>query len=696
MIGLKKRFLGTLCTALIFLMGGSAFAGEKNAADFSDVDQHWAKQAIINWAEDGLTSGYPDGTFRPNAQVSRAEFVALINRAFGLTKTGEIAYTDVSKSDWYAEDIAIAAQAGYISGYRDGSMKPESPINREEAAVILSRVLDLTDDPAQTLVFADNAKIASWSKGKVGAVSAGGHMGGYPDGDFAPAQMITRAESVTIMNRVAGAIYQTAGTFGPENTVQTVAGNVTVAASGITLQNMVINGDLNLSAGIGDGSINLKNVTVKGTTLVSGGGEHSFVLDEASILEQVVVERKGGRVRIAAQNGSIVRLVVAKSGAILEQTGGAGNAFGTVIVRALPGTVVDINGRVGILQLETAGITLNVAKDAVIGTMKVAAAASGAVIELAQGSVVNDMEINGAVHVTGLGAITLAAINVSGSTFAQAPLETVLADGTNSIIVGEDVAGAPRVDDTSKSNGGGNGGNRHAVQVLSLDLTFDGDQDLTAHKPDYSFMIPGEYEDTTLFTGFSITTDPAGGNIEITAMELDGYNWLNKPIAISPLAGGQVTTRDLLGSLDTGDIGVNLGSLRSFGDSLVLTGNVSKAGFSKTEVRVRIDLNGGGLDLTQVDNQWLEFAQSGTAITGTIKTGEEGTLLTDVTVLDFLFQSPIKINNKSYNTERKIKEGLAKIAGKSYDLITLGDLDGLAFSYQNGRRAYILTIEKSI
>src|SRR5665648_565825 len=192
---LKKRvaILTVLCMMLT-LAPSPAFA-----TTVSDISGHWAQTTIQSWVDNGLIKGYPDGTFKPDNNITRAEFITLVNRAFEYTNTAPISFTDVNQNAWYASAIGVAVEAGYISGYPDGTMKPENPISREEAATIIMRIKNLVANPAAVSVYTDASSI-TWGKGEVGAVTAAKIMQGYPDGSFMPRGLITRAETVIALD----------------------------------------------------------------------------------------------------------------------------------------------------------------------------------------------------------------------------------------------------------------------------------------------------------------------------------------------------------------------------------------------------------------------------------------------------------------------------------------------------------------
>lgn len=167
----------------------------------TDLSGYWAKDVIIQWLEKGLASGYSDGTFRPQNQITRAEFMSLVNNAFNFTEEAEINFKDVAEDKWYARVVKIAKAAGYINGYQDGTMRPESPITREEVATIIAKIKNLPLDEGTVEVFKDKEQI-KWSKGFVGAVVNAKYMVGFPDGTFKPQNNITRGEAIYALNNI--------------------------------------------------------------------------------------------------------------------------------------------------------------------------------------------------------------------------------------------------------------------------------------------------------------------------------------------------------------------------------------------------------------------------------------------------------------------------------------------------------------
>ncbi|WXJ88712.1 hypothetical protein MTKAM_02710 [Moorella thermoacetica] len=194
----KSRLLAAALALCLFF----AVAAAANAA-FSDLNGHWAQKQVQAWADKGMVSGYPDGTFQPDKAVTRAEFVALVNRAMNKQNPAATAdFSDVKTGDWFYREVAAAVSAGYVSGYEDKTFRPNQAITRQEAASIIDRLLKLDRGNESVLnKFKDAAQIGSWARGSLAAVVARGLMGGYPDGTFGPTRSITRAEAVVVLDR---------------------------------------------------------------------------------------------------------------------------------------------------------------------------------------------------------------------------------------------------------------------------------------------------------------------------------------------------------------------------------------------------------------------------------------------------------------------------------------------------------------
>ncbi len=447
-----KRAVSFLCVlALILSMfPAQSFAENRSnaagslpaaGANRSDVAGHWAEAQIGYLLEKGAVNGYQDGSFKPDQPITRAEFMAIVNRAFQFTEKAEISYTDVKAGAWYAEIVGQAKQAGYLGGYFDGTVRPNNKITRQEAASILARIKQLKENPDSIQTLKDRDAVPGWSRGIIGAVLDAGLMSGYPDGTFRAGSNITRAEAAAVLSRALGAEkYATAGVYGPASGTKVVPGDVSVAADGITLQNMRIDGDLFLEAGIGEGTVTLKNITVKGTTSIKGGGENSIIVID-STLGTVTVSKENGKIRIVVSGNTTVAKVVAGSGVRLEEGSLTGNAAGfrEVVIDGSENDTVILLGSFDQVSVEGKNVTVNVPGATVIRTMI----------------------LNRAAAVTGSGTIELARLNANGVTFEKAPKKTETGANVTMPAVSGGKSGG-----SSSGNNSGNNGHQPADLVL--------------------------------------------------------------------------------------------------------------------------------------------------------------------------------------------------------------------------------------
>ncbi|MBU5442212.1 S-layer homology domain-containing protein [Paenibacillus sp. MSJ-34] len=155
-------------------------------------------------ASQQIVSGYPDGTFKPDSPVTRAEFTVMLARTLKLDGAGSApALTDWSKiGAWAEQAVALAVQAGIVNGYEDGSFRPEAHITRAEMASMIARALGGLLDENATTGFADDEDIPKWSKGAVAAIRQLDIVIGRGAGRFVANDAATRAEAVAMLLRM--------------------------------------------------------------------------------------------------------------------------------------------------------------------------------------------------------------------------------------------------------------------------------------------------------------------------------------------------------------------------------------------------------------------------------------------------------------------------------------------------------------
>ena len=168
---------------------------------FSDIDENdWYYDNVMDAANNGYISGMGDGTFAPTQATTRAQFASMIANAMGYEADPDVAsmFPDVADDFWGKAAINFCAQNGIITGYDDGTFQPNKAITRQEAASILRNAFKLTESSSET--FPDDSAISGWAKESVYIVKASGLMkGDAGTGNFRPTDTIIRAEAASIL-----------------------------------------------------------------------------------------------------------------------------------------------------------------------------------------------------------------------------------------------------------------------------------------------------------------------------------------------------------------------------------------------------------------------------------------------------------------------------------------------------------------
>lgn len=334
---IKKYIRNTCLIVMIFLLlpfSQINASGEQ----MTDIKGHAAEADIQEWLDKGLITGYPDHTFRPEAQISRGEFVALVNRAFKYSDTSSIDFKDLKQTNWAYIEVQKAIAQGYIGGFSDHTFRPGKQITKQETAVIISRILKLDSNGASAAVSAkDSNLIPAWSKPAIGYLLDKGIMSNDSDGAFQPKRDLTRAEAVVVIKKalsLSTVTYDQAGVYG-ESSVSTVHGGVRILASNVTLKNMHILGDLVISKEIAEGDASLEQVQVDGVTRIEGGGNNSIHIKNSQ-LGTVSVNRLNAAVRVVAEGTTSIKDTQILSSTVIEENSVSGDGF--VNVTVLPGT----------------------------------------------------------------------------------------------------------------------------------------------------------------------------------------------------------------------------------------------------------------------------------------------------------------------------------------------------------------------
>jgi hypothetical protein len=178
---------------------------------FSDVStSYWGYNAIMSLSSKGIVSGYPDGTFKPDASITRAEFATMLVKALGLSATGTAGkFTDVTAGAWYYGTVNAAASAGLVSGPGDNLFAPTAPVYREQMAVMVAKALG-NKAPAtngtELNAFSDKSAVSSWAVSGMDEAVKAGIVSGMTADTLAPMANATRAQAAAMVYKLLGVL----------------------------------------------------------------------------------------------------------------------------------------------------------------------------------------------------------------------------------------------------------------------------------------------------------------------------------------------------------------------------------------------------------------------------------------------------------------------------------------------------------
>ena len=429
----------TLLAMMLTLFPFAAFAEDTTA---SDLDGHWAEEVMQEWIGYGIIAGYEDGTVRPDRSITRAEMTALLDRVMDYQTTAANHFTDLD-DNWYTDVVLKANAAGMISGYPDGTVRPNATISRQEAVAMFARVLSLDTANAPEADFTDMDAVGDWAKDAVNAMAAKGYVNG-DNGQFRPQSGITRAEVITIFNNIFDDLYAESGTYFGD-----IDGSAVISADDVTLRNTTIGGDLIVAEGVGDGHVVLDNVTIDGKLIVRGGGENSVIIRGNSSIGTVTVERTDGAVRVAVEGGASVDTLFVNDG---NDTVTIEGSIGTLNVATGAAEVV-LNGDTDALNVSSENAVVTVA--GTLGTVTVDEAASDATINIqsdASVSTLTTAATNTTVNVLGSVETVQVADTASDATIAvseNASVNSVTTAAQNTTVSGEGTVTSVEVGETA-------------------------------------------------------------------------------------------------------------------------------------------------------------------------------------------------------------------------------------------------------
>lgn len=324
---MKRKALSLI---LAFAMAVSLFTVGASAAEptYGDTAGHWAEASIERWSGYGIIQG-SNGKFDPDGQLTCAQLATILARLLKLPAAKDAGFIDNPADAWYYDAINRCAAAGILKGNGDGTVTPNASITRERAMVMLGRALGIEpiENPNLTQ-FTDGAQVASYARGMLAALIRAGIVGGVTADQLAPQNNITRAATVTILDRAIGTYADKAG-----ETVNANGKGIVLAVA----DDVTITGEVNkLLVPAND-----IEVTVKGSKnidyIVISGDNSKVILDNASA-DNVTLD--GEKSAVETKNGAKINNVIVTEnapGATVDV--GSGTTVGNVENHAEDATV---------------------------------------------------------------------------------------------------------------------------------------------------------------------------------------------------------------------------------------------------------------------------------------------------------------------------------------------------------------------
>lgn len=396
----------------------------------------WAQGYLDTLSGWGVMRGDIQNGLDPDRDITRAEFVAIMNRAYGYKDMKGTPFTDVPVSAWYADDIDIAYTVGYFNGTSATTASPNATLTREQAAVLLARNLMLQPTVGESLGFSDSRELSAWSRGLIGAAAEIGVINGYSDGSFRPNGRITRGEVAAMVARSLGTLIKDSG----DHSLSSVYGNVTINQPGVNLRNTVIVGNLYLTGGIGLGDVLLENVTVYGQIIVAGAGEsnasRSSVILRNVVANKLVVDNISNQfVTVRAEGDTDIAQTSIRTNAYVEDTTPDGYGLKLIEIDGENGIRVQLAGNikeaVNLTPESSLQIVQGVAKKVTIDEK-----ATNSTVNIYSGARIDELNLDVSTSVSGEGDIGHLQIGAPDCSVSMLPDEITIRPGLDATIGG--------------------------------------------------------------------------------------------------------------------------------------------------------------------------------------------------------------------------------------------------------------------
>ena len=447
---MNKKIIAVFMSAILFLNSFIHF-GNILSKDVYAQDVHWAQKYLSVLKEYGIMRGDQYGNMNPDNPITRAEFVSMINRAFGYNMYygSPMTFSDITGTEWYADDIAIAYSKGYFLGNASNASGAEDYLTREQAASLLSRNLKLEESIGEVLEFKDGRDFSNWSKGSIDAMAKKGYLNGYNDGTFRPFNNITRGEAAKIFADVIGKWISSSGRY----TYDHVDGNVMIASSDTTLKNTVITGDLYITSGVGTGYVNLENVQVLGEVIISGGGEsnagdNSINFRDCDINKLVIDGDIDKVLSVDSYGNTIIGKTIVKTNAYLENYGDVNQGFVDIDFIGKEDSLLSLSGEFKKITMLAFKNNLKLGKG-FIDELIIDEEAINSKVVLDRNTYISKVSVDAPSEISGLGDISTLIVGSNGVKVSMLPDEIIIRPGLTANINGKDMTSNDALESSS-------------------------------------------------------------------------------------------------------------------------------------------------------------------------------------------------------------------------------------------------------
>jgi len=398
----------TLVLSLPLFMPADSYAATK----FNDTRGHWAEGFITRASNKDFVQGYPDGRFLPDKSVTRAEFVSMVNNAFNINIDYDpTSYKDVTYDKWYYKAVSMAETTSYTAGgAEEKTFRPNSPITRQEAAVMLSNILPNYKGGGNLKSYRDYKLIATWATAALEKMTGREYFGAYNDGKIHPTDPLTRAQAAKILCDILD-----------NETI--VTRKTVIDEDKTTLSEKIYVDDVTIDEDLDEGSATIENCVILGKLTIEGGGSKSITINNSRIAS-VVMDKEDSAVRLVTKGSTVIPKLSASEKSILQTAGKDG--YGILNVTVNKGADVTMKGNFPIVNImgSTATVALESGK---ITALTVTGAGKYSDITLTGKAQLAEATVNAECYFHGEGVITQMYVNADDITYETKPKKMIVA-----------------------------------------------------------------------------------------------------------------------------------------------------------------------------------------------------------------------------------------------------------------------------